>query len=244
MIDRGILPDITSPPINIGDSTESIMEFGVDVGIPLIRRDAMQLWLYGQMAMIDGYGAGISAPGLKFNLGPFRMGAEYRIFGEEFLPEFFNYSYEIERVVWDDSLGTYITKKDRLENLPSASGIFVDAGLNLMNWFDMYAAYQQMSYGDYEVDGVVVVPGDEIPNKTLYAQASVNTELIPKLGLAQAYYQQPQADKLFEATDGATVGYRVGLEMGGGFMLVMDNKSIYRNGDWEKLMTIETQFMF
>lgn len=245
LIALGVLPsEYLSPAINIGDSTQSVMEFGVDVGVPLINREHMALWLYGQMAQIEGYGTGITAPGMNFRLGPFRMGAEYRIFGKEFMPEFFNYGYEVERVVWDDSTGMYVTKKDRLTGLPSAQGIFVDAGLNLMNWFDVYAAYQQMTYGDIEENGVVTVEGSSIPNKTFYAQASINTEVIPKLGLAEAYYQQPQAENLLDATDGSTVGYRVGLEMGGGFMLVMDNKSIYRNGAWEKLMTVETQFTF
>ncbi len=232
LIDLGALKNILAAPMDFKDSSASVMEYGVDIGIPLIRREKMQLWIYGQYAQILDYGAGITAPGLKFKLGPVSLGAEYRMFGKEFMPEFFNYSYEIDRVVWSEADSTYKKKTDQLADLPTATGYFVDAGVALGNLFNIYASYQAMDFGE------------GLPSKNIFGSASINPDLVPKLGLAEAYYYQPNADKLFESTDGTVAGYRIGFEMGGGFMLVMDNKSIYRNGNWEKVMTVETQFMF
>lgn len=232
LIDIGALKDILTKPLDYKDSTKSVAIVGVDVGIPLIRKENMQLWIYGQAAQIANYGMGISAPGLKFTLGPVSLGAEYRMFGKEFMPEFFDYSYAINRVVWDAVDSTYKVKTSQLDTLKSASGYYVDAGIKLGNLFNLYAAYQAMDYGQTSTI------------KTLYGNASLNPKLVPKLGLAEAYYFQPNADKVFESTDGTVWGYKIGFEMGGGFMLVMDNKSIYRNGSWEKVMTVETQFMF
>ncbi|MFH0881601.1 MAG: FecR family protein [bacterium] len=234
LIAIGALKDILAPSMDFKNRKASAFVMGVDVGVPLIRREKMQLWLYGQAAQIADYGMGISAPGLKFRLGPVSLGAEYRIFGKEFMPEFFNYSYEIDRVAWVEGADSsyYMKKTSRLNSLKSASGYFVDAGIALGNLFNLYASYQAMDYGA------------GFPSKNLFGSASLNPKLVPKLGLAEAYYFQPNADKLFESTDGTVAGYRIGFEMGGGFMLVMDNKSIYRNGVWEKVMTVETQFKF
>jgi len=239
LIENGHLPDINNPPPSIDDEKDDIGIWGVDIGIPIIRKEHMNLWIYGQMAQIMDYGSGITAPGLSFNLGPFRAGAEYRIFEKQFMPEFFNLGYEIERVTLkEDSTIYYMTKEEILTHIPSSSGYFVDAGISISNLFDIYAAYQQLSYDDDD-------SGIEFPSKTFFARASVNTEPIPKLGLAQAYYHQPRADDIFDTeTDGTTLGYKFGLEMSAGMMIVFDHKTIYRNGEPEKITTVETVMTF
>ena len=86
---------------------------------------------------------------------------------------------------------------------------------------------------------------DETPGKTLYGQVSFNTKFVPKLELAEGYYQQPNADDIFKTkSDGTVIGYRFGFGLGSGVMLVYDNKTIYYNGEPNKIMTIETAFTF
>jgi len=238
LIASGDLPDINNPPPSILDRKEAVTIWGVDIGVPILRGGKVNLWLYGQMAQIDGYGRGYTVPGLSFSMGPFRAGAEYRIFEKEFMPEFFNLGYEVERVVWDEDLGAYVPKSAHLLGLPKAQGYYVDAGLTLANLLDIYAAYQQMNYGETE-------GGDTVPNKTFYARASIDATPIPKLGMAEAYYQQPQADNIFDTkSDGTTLGYKLGFEMSPGLMLVYDQKTIYRNGEPNRIMSVETVFTF
>ena len=233
LIASGDLPDINNPPQSIENLVDWVSEWGLDVGIPLIRSRAMNLWLYAQMAQIVDYGRGYTFPGLMFNLGPFRAGVEYRIFEKEFMAEFFDMAYETERVVWDEALNNYVTKEYRLKELPSAQGYYAEIGLNLFNFVDVMAAYQNMAY-----DG-------DIPNESVYASGSLNTKFIPKVDLAEAYYQQPNVDKIFKTkSDGTILGYRVGLGLGAGIMVIYDNKTIYYNGEPNRIMTIETAVTF
>jgi len=235
LIDLGILPDIYNPPLSIGDRDAPVTEYGLDVGVPLVRNKIMSLWVYAQAAQIVDYGSGYTVPGLLWNMGPFRASAEYRIFESKFQGDFFNYSYEVERVSWNEDTGDYATKDENLEGIPSAQGFYADAGADLFGWIDIFASYQQMAYDD-----------DDMPNKSLYATAKLlKTSVIPKINLVEGYFQQPNADKLFSTeSDGTVIGYRIGTSLGGGLSLVYDNRTIYQNGEPNRIMTIETVMRF
>ncbi len=243
LIRSGDLPDINNLPPSITNMDGgAIAAVGVDVGVPLLRKKSMQLWLYGQFAQLldsdSTYGNGVTVPGLSFTMGPFRAGAEYRIFSEKFLPEFFDMSYEIQRVTLEDANGNpvYVTKKSRLFSLPAANGFYMDAGFNIVNMVDVYGAYTNMTY-DYD-------SGAEV-EQSIFARGAINTDPIPKLGLAEAYYHAPQAKNPFDTkAEGTTLGYRIGFEMGQGLMLVFDRKTVYQNGEERQFMTVETQIRF
>jgi len=233
LIDSGDLPNIYDRPKSIQDMEAPVTEWGLDIGIPLIRTKAVKLWTYAQMAQIVDYGRGISFPGVKFDIGPFHAGAEYRIFESKFLPEFFYMTYETDRVVWSEEDSTYLTKSETLEDISSAQGYYAEAGVNLFNMLDVFASYQQMSYEGSE------------PGKTIFGQVSLNTKFIPKLELAEAYYLQPNVEDLFRTkSNGTIIGYKVGFGLGGGVMIVYDNKTIYYNGQPNHIMTIETALTF
>jgi hypothetical protein len=233
LIASGDLPDILHPTPNIEDSVAEVTEWGVDFGIPIIRTKALSLWTYAQMAQITDYGRGYTFPGLMFNLGPFRASAEYRIFEKQFTGEFFDMSYETERVVWSEEDSTYVTKKMTLEGLPSAQGYYAEAGMNFLNLLDFTIAYQNMSY-----DG-----GESVAS--IYGSANLNTKFIPKISLAEAYFQQPNAEKAFSTeADGTVLGYKVGVAVGSGVSVIYDNKTIYYNGEPNHIMTIETALTF
>ncbi|MFH0765292.1 MAG: hypothetical protein V2A61_02615 [Calditrichota bacterium] len=234
LVESGDLPDINNPPASIADSKDPVTEYGVDVGLPLIRGSKVNLWLYAQAAQIKDYGRGYTIPGLKFSLGPFFAGAEYRIFEKKFQADYFDLSYELHRVTWNEADHRYETKESRLENLPAAQGYYADAGVNLMNWVDIYGAYQQMFYDDAD-----------IPSQSIYASLNLNTRMVPKLDLAQGYFQQPNADKPFSTeADGTVLGWRIGMAMAEGVTLVYDNKTIYYNNKPTHVMTIETVLTF
>nr|MBC8465824.1 hypothetical protein [bacterium] len=238
LINQNILPDIRNPTKNFKDDDEAVVEFGVDVGIPLIQNKVMSLWAYAQAAQIVDYGRGYTFPGLTWKMGPFRAGVEYRIFEKEFVSDFFGLSYEIERVEWDedadDGQGKYVTKEEKLDGIRSGQGYYVDAGADIFGYLDIYGSYQNMIYDD-----------SEIPNQSLYAKATLNTSFIPKIDLAEGYFQQPNADKVFSTDqDGTIIGYKVGASLGAGVMLVYDNKTIYHNGEPNRIMTVETVMKF
>lgn len=247
LIHSGDIPDINNRPPMIQEvDTADVTIWGVDVGVPVLRRETMSLWLYGQAAQIVDYGRGYTVPGAQFRWGPFRASAEYRIFEKEFTPDFFDMSYEVERVSIetgaDETL--YITKSSRLDRIPSAQGYYADAGITLFDLVDFYASYQYMNYGDNEADQDTVETFT-VPNKSLYGRVAVDPTFIPKIGLLEGYYYQPHTDKLFDTgTDGTTVGYRVGFELTPSILLVADHATIYRHGTDIKVTTVETVFRF
>ena len=234
LIGWGDLPDINNPPLSISERDEPVTEYGLDIGVPILRNKVMSLWAYAQAAQIADYGRGYAIPGLVWKMDPFRAGAEFRIFESKFLGDFFGYSYEVERLTWNPAANDYVTRESKLENIPSAKGFYADAGAYLFNIIDIYGAYQQMKYDNKDT-----------PGKSLYASATLNTSFVPKIDLAEGYFQQPNAKKLFSReSDGTVIGYRIGTTMGGGVMLVYDNKTIYHNGKPNKIMTIETVIKF
>lgn len=233
LIASGDLPNINNPPDNISDRDEPVSIYGVDIGVALLDNDRMSIWAYAQAAQIADYGRGYTFPGVMFKMGPFHAGAEYRIFEKEFMSDFFNYSYEVERVVWNEETDTYTTKENQLEGIGSATGIYAEAGANILSLVDFYANYQHMFYDE------------DIPNKSLFASLQLNTDPIPKIDLAEAYFQQPNADKLFSTdSDGTIIGYKVGAAVGGSMMLVYHNKTIYHNGEPNRIMSVETVIRF
>jgi hypothetical protein len=236
LIDMGDLPDINNMPGRISDSTNSVTEIGIDVGVPIIKGESMSLWVYAQGAQIVDYGRGYTVPGVVFTWGPFHAGVEYRIFEAKFMADYFDMAYETERVFWNDTLGgtgAYQTRSSTLENLPSANGIWADAGATIINMIEIYGSYQQMSYGGGH------------PGKSLYASASLKKGLIPKVSVAEAYFQQPNADKVFSTdSDGTVLGYKIGYEIGQGVSMIYDNKTIYHNGKPTRIMTVETALSF
>ena len=194
----------------------------------------MNLWIYGQWAQFADHGWGSGAPGLKFNFMSFRAGIEYRHFEEEFLGNFFDFSYESERVVYNEATDTYVTKEDRLDAIDyTANGVYAEAGFNFFGFLDLFAAYQWMNYS--KMDNL----------KTLYGRATLNTTFVPRLDLAEAYYNQPYADNVFDwDADGTILGYKLGISLADGVMLIYDNKSIYYNGQPNRIITIETAVSF
>ena len=233
LVGSGDLPDIYNPSPNIGDLEEKVQEYGIDIGIPIIRSKALNLWIYSQMAQIVDFGKGFTVPGVMFNAGPFRAAAEYRIFEAEFMGEFFDMNYETQRVTWSDDSTDYLTKVDQLAGLTDATGYYAEAGVNIFNLLDVMMTYQDMSF-----DGM-----DNL--QTVYGAASLNTKFIPKISLAEAYFWQQNVDKPFTMdADGTVLGYKVGFAVGGGVSIIYDNKTIYNNGEPNRIMTIETALTF
>ena len=90
-------------------------------------------------------------------------------------------------------------------------------------------------------------------NQTLLATIGVNPSLIPKVGKAEAFYQQSNVLDPFEFEPNASTiwGYNVGIEVSSGVMLVYQTRTTYTSdlnnpGDYKPVASnqIETQFIF
>ncbi len=200
----------------------------LDASYPIINFEYLQLTAYSQFAQFgyDG-GWGMTFPGFLAKFAFIRAYAEYRIFGENFLPEYFSTTYELERAVFRqdaaDSSGTAqpFSKRQSLENVTEAlKGYVIGADFDLGNYIVFGAEYQNMSKSDLKI-------------RTFRSSLDLNTSFIPKINRAGAYFFQNNARELFKKTEGTVLGYRVEYEIAGSTSLLLDFRQVYRdvNGD-------------
>jgi hypothetical protein len=89
---------------------------------------------------------------------------------------------------------------------------------------------------------------------TFRANLDLNTDFVPKIHKAGAYYYQQNADKLFTKQEGTIIGYTLQYEISPGAYLVLDYRQTYRdvNGDGQisgsdetvKTTNLQTVFIF
>lgn len=237
--------NLKETPFNVDDAkNKSVMAAAVDIGLPIFEAEYLQLIVYSQYAQFlnrDG-GWGITAPGVRAKFAFINAFAEYRIFGENFIPEYFNTTYELERAVFRGD--EVFTKRQLLKSInEELRGYVVGADFNIWDLLVFTAEYQNMSK-------------KEIEFKTLRSSLFLNTDIIPKISTAGAYFYQNNTsfNDIFKRSEGTVLGYKFGYEIGGGASLVMDFRQTFRdlNGDGEikgddevvKSTLIQTVFMF
>lgn len=211
-------------PFNIRNKRNSVTGWGLSLSYPLVRSKMFSLIPYSEIAGIAGYGYGISAPGVMGNIAFLQYKAEYRTIQKEFIPEYFNQTYELDRVrMVQDTTGALIplTRKETLKDVKERmSGVLAGAGFQLFHMLNFYAEYQNMKQADRKYN-------------SLRAEATLNTAFIPKIKQASAYYNQYNVKKLFSPSDGTILGYRLMYEISAGAYFMLDYRQTYRdlNGD-------------
>ncbi len=244
-------------PFSLKDNKATAQGFALDLGYPVIKSIAFSLEAYMEYNKLifpkikgDTYysrkamdGTGITVPGVRASLFSFlNVSFEYRIKQGYFAPQFFDGSYDLSRVVAEFSeSGTVIRTKEQVVLVDSSntSGMYGSASANLFNLLSFNAAYASMK-GD----------GDTEFN-SFNALINLNAEKIPKLSVAQAYYQRNNDKNPFDFSNpsiNTIFGYKVGYEVSGGVSLIWDFRQFYRDTgtglEPVKQTTIETAFNF
>ena len=173
------------------------------------------------------------------------MSLEYRVINGSYVPQFFDQSYDLNRVVAQSYAGTTIIQtKDMFvfsdsSELSSSKGLFGSASLDLFSLATFSASYANMKM-------------DTTDYKSFYAFVNLNAENIPKLSTAMAYYQRNNDLNPFDFENpsvNTVMGYRIGYELSKGVSLIWDFRQYYRDDGTGKLepikqTTIETAFNF
>ena len=250
-------PNLKLTPFSLKDNKATAQGFAFDLGYPVVKSKAFSLEAYMEYNKLifpkikgDKYysrkamdGTGITIPGVRASIFSFlNVSFEYRLKNGYFAPQFFDGSYDLTRVVAEfTDTSTVIRTKDHflLVDSSSTSGLYGSASANLFNLVSFNAAYASMK-GD----------GDAEFN-SFNALINVNAENIPKLSVAQAYYQRNNDTNPFDfanPTINTIFGYKVGYEVNAGVSLIWDFRQFYRdtgNGlEPVKQTIIETAFNF
>ncbi len=253
--------DLDPDPFNIESNKAMAIGFGADIGYPIFANKFIALDVYTEFNHLifpkvdptvsfigrdEKSGTGISIPGVRISILKFlNITAEYRIKQQYYVQNYFDASYDLTRVmpyyIGDDP---YVATRDMVLFADEASstntaGYYGAASASILNIASFSASYANMK-------------ADDIEFNSFFAQASVNTEYIPKLSMASAYYQRNNDPNPFDfgnPSENTILGYKLGYEISKGVSLIWDFRQFYRNVGGEELepvrmTTIETAFSF
>jgi hypothetical protein len=253
--------DLKATPFSLRNNKAVTNALSFDIGYPILRSDMISLQVYGEYNSLtfpgvstadstfnrpDRSGSGITLPGLRSTLfGILDLSLEYRMINGSYVPQFFDQAYDLNRVVTNTVDGqTYVRTKDMVvfdtyTDSASSSGLFGSAGLSLFNLISFTASYANMKADTTEL-------------KSFNSYLNLNTDNIPKISSAMAYYQRNNDDNPFDfenPTENTIMGYRVGYELSKGVSLIWDFRQFYRDdgkGNMETIQqtNIETTFNF
>ncbi len=226
------------------------LAFAADIGYPFVQNKNFELIVYAQAAKFAyKNGWGYSAPGFLAKFAFINLYGEYRFQEERFIHEYFSTTYELERVTFiQDSSGNLqpVTKRQYLEAINTRlRGFVAGADFNIADIMIFGAEYQRLSGSSAT---------QSLKFETFRANLDLNTDFVPKIHRAGAYYYQQNADKLFTKQEGTIIGYTLQYEISPGAYLVLDYRQTYRdvNGDGKisgsdetvKTTNLQTVFMF
>ncbi len=136
---------------NIGEGRSAAV-FSLDYTMPMVSTEKVVFGHYAEIAHILDYGTGFILPGLYADFKFLKLNLEYRIYGSQFVPAFFDHSYEEERavLVQDDLAAPYdssdvVIKEQMLKDINSSQGWYgkiqglIGKKIKVMTaWQDMY----------------------------------------------------------------------------------------------------------
>ena len=229
------------------------------VAVDLTYSLSNKITLYSQFAQLIGevslsdstesLGWGLVPIGVRTKLGPVDILAEYRMNSRRFVFNYWDRAYDVSRVTLNNS-GDVTTKESKLYQYGKLSGFYAQARMDVMNLLNLSIGYQNMNGEIWDTTATVYTEGES--NQTFLTLIGINPSLIPKVGKAEAFYQQSNVPNPFEFEPNASTiwGYDVGVEVSSGVMLVYQARTIYiYDIDTDKYegvesIQIETQFIF
>ncbi len=252
-------------PFNKEVEERSINGVSFDLSYPLISRKMFNLVVYTEYGILNYHdelwaatetgdttratsGTGLIGPGVRAQLFKFlTLTLEYRNTSPLFQPGFFNTTYDFERAQFQryttpsgqDSMGVKTKDQAIINNPYSLSGYYGGVAASLFNVVTFSVGYQNL------------VPETADTNATesnsFIADLSVNTDFIPKLAEARAYYIRTNDDNPLDfenPSNNTTWGYRIGYQVAPGVSLIYNLQVSYRGEEEIRLLTVETAFSF
>ncbi len=252
--------DYKADPFSRADVTARAFGFAADLGYPIFSNKFVALDVYTEFNRLifpevkaansfrtrpARSGTGITIPGVRASILKFlNLGVEFRIKQQSFVPGFFDQSYDIVRVipVYEGNEVFVETRDVQLFKSAEANvntkGYYGFASAKILNIASFSASYANMK-------------ADTVEFNSFFAMLDLNTDFIPKLSVASAYYQRnndPHPFAFRNPSENTILGYRLGYEISQGVSLIWDFRQFYRYDGEDlvpmKLTTIETSFAF
>ena len=256
---------IKARPFSINDNKAAVSAWSFDISYPVLSNKMISLTVFSEFNSLmfpeivttdessdtlfyrpKRSGTGATIPGIRSKFfGLLDVSLEYRAIKGSYVPQFFDQSYDLNRVVSvSQGTNTAIKTKDMsifsgYDDNWTSSGLYGSASMNIFNLLNFNASYASMT-------------ADSIEYNSFNSVATLNTDNIPKLSVATAFYQRNNDKDPFDfknPSENTILGYRVGYEMSKGVSLIWEYSEFYRdNGSGElepiRQTKVETAFSF
>ena len=229
-------------PFDIDEvDARSVLGFSVDAGYPVFSSKMFSINLYAEGNMLqfadDKSGIGLVPFGANATIFKIvNISFEYRMDSDFYAPRFFDQAYDLDRVViTEDTTGNLsVTTKDLELGISKGqrAGYYGAASLGLFNLVSASASYTDMSSDN----------GDTLRSFT--SALALNTDNIPKISQAFAYYQRNNDDNPFDFANpspNTILGYRIGYEVSAGVSLVWDYRRLHADLDGDGVISEDVE---
>ncbi len=252
-------------PFNKEVEERTINGISFDLSYPIISRKMFNLVVYTEYGILnyadtltstvledgrtisESSGNGLIGPGLRAQLFKFlTVTLERRKTSSLYQPGFFNMTYDFERAQFQsyttasgDSMGVKTKDQQIINNPYGMTGFYGGAAANLFNIVTFSAAYQNLVPDTPDTNA--------IESNSFIADLSVNTDFIPKLTEARAYYIRTNDDNPLDfknPSNNTTWGYSIGYEVAPGVSMIYKLQVSYRGEEEIRLLSVETAFSF
>jgi len=198
-------------------------------------------------------GWGLVPIGVRTKLGPINLLVEYRIGFQRFVFNYWDRAYDVNRVsvIKSGTESEVATRESKLYLYGRLNGFYIQADMSVMNFFILSAGYQNMQGEIWDKTLKEYMTGKT--NQTFLSTIAINPSLIPRVGKAEAFYQQSNVPNPFDFTPTTSTiwGYALGIEVSSGVMLMYKARTTYisdleNEGEFIPVesIQIETQFIF
>ena len=215
---------------------------GVSIGIDYVISDKLSVYsewaqLIGETSNNENLGSGIVFPGIsyRFNNGRFQLEGRH-ILSNNFIFNYWDRSYDIQRVVEDNSISGYYTKESTLDQYATMNGIYSYFTYDVLRIMNFLIGYQYLTK-------------DNQSYKSFNSSININPNLIPKIDKIEFFYQNNNVSNPFKLGLGSIHGYDIGVEASDRMTITYQSRTTYRlnqSGDLEpvRIMQLDTQFDF
>ena len=191
-------------------------------------------------------GYGFIPIGFYGEFGPVIFTLDYRKSSERFIFNYWNENYDHNRVMINNDI--LQTKESKLYNYGSLSGANFGLSANIASYVNFSINYQYLKGDKWDENELAYI---EENNNTFFAKIDMDTSKIPKLRIAEIFYQQYDVSNPFdfEPNENTLIGYNIGMDMADNMVFILKGRTTYvpdGQGKFESVKTtqIETQILF
>ena len=152
---------------------------------------------------------------------------------------FWDQTYELNRAQISSN-SEVVTKRNQLQGYGELKGLYFGFNLAMMNLVDFNMSYQNMNgetwNSSLDITGQDFVNNgyfeDQKSNRSFLATLKFNTSRIPKLKVAELYYERNNDSDPFDFDNPSTNtvhGYNLGYELSDGVILLYKGRTTYVN---------------